>query len=64
MLFRSIFGVPGLGTSFIDSIINRDYTLIMGITIFYSTILIGMLLIVDVLYILIDPRIKLTGREK
>lgn len=63
-IIEKIFGVPGLGTSFIDSIINRDYTLIMGTTIFYSTILIGMLLIVDVLYILIDPRIKLTGGEK
>ena len=58
---EKIFGVPGIGRFFVDSVINRDYTLIMGITIFYAVVLISMLLIVDILYILIDPRIKLTG---
>lgn len=58
---EKIFGVPGMGRFLVDSVINRDYTLIMGITIFYAAVLIIMLLIVDILYILIDPRIKLTG---
>lgn len=60
-VIEKIFGIPGLGNFFVTSIINRDYTLIMGTTIFYSAILIVMLLIVDVLYIVVDPRIKLGG---
>ncbi|SHH59210.1 oligopeptide transport system permease protein [Anaerosphaera aminiphila DSM 21120] len=60
-VIEKIFGVPGLGTFFTGAIINRDYTLIMGTTIFYSIILIAMLLIVDVLYVVVDPRIKLGG---
>lgn len=57
---EKIFGVPGLGRFLVDSVINRDYTLIMGITIFYGVVLITMLLIVDILYVFIDPRINLT----
>lgn len=56
---EQIFGIPGLGRFFVQSINNRDYTLIMGTTIFYAFILVIMLLIVDIMYILIDPRIKL-----
>lgn len=58
---EKIFGIPGIGRFLVDSVINRDYTLIMGITIFYGVVLITMLLIVDIVYILVDPRIKLTG---
>ncbi len=57
---EKIFGIPGLGMFFVNSISNRDYTLIMGTTIFYSIILIIMLLIVDIAYMFVDPRIKLT----
>lgn len=59
-VIEKIFGIPGLGTFFVMSISNRDYPLIMGTTIFYSIILVVMLLIVDFAYMLIDPRIKLT----
>ncbi|MCD1147210.1 ABC transporter permease [Peptoniphilus sp. KCTC 25270] len=62
-VIEKIFGIPGLGNFFITSITNRDYTLIMGTTIFYALILIVMLLIVDVLYTVIDPRIKLSGGD-
>lgn len=62
-VIEKIFGIPGLGSFFTRSIMNRDYTLIMGTTIFYSIILVVMLLIVDILYMIIDPRIKLTGEE-
>ena len=58
---EKIFAVPGLGNFFVNSILNRDYTLIMGTTVFYSMLLVTLLIIVDVLYTLIDPRIKLTG---
>ncbi|EGS30254.1 oligopeptide transport system permease protein OppB [Peptoniphilus sp. oral taxon 375 str. F0436] len=62
-VIEKIFGIPGLGNFFVTSIINRDYTLIMGTTIFYSAILILMLLIVDILYVVVDPRIKLGGES-
>ena len=58
---EKIFGIPGLGNFFVSSIMNRDYTLIMGTTVFYSIVLIAMLLIVDILYVVIDPRIKMGG---
>lgn len=56
---ESIFGIPGLGREFVQGIANRDYTLIMGVTIFYGAFLIICNLIVDILYVVIDPRIKL-----
>lgn len=59
-VIEKIFGIPGLGSFFVKSIVNRDYTLIMGTTIFYSIILIIMLFLVDIAYIFIDPRIRLT----
>lgn len=59
-VIEKIFGIPGLGSFFVKAIVSRDYTLIMGTTIFYSIILIIMLFLVDIAYIFIDPRIRLT----
>jgi oligopeptide transport system permease protein len=56
---EKIFTIPGLGNDFISSIVNRDYTLIMGTTIFLAALIIIMNLMVDIAYKLIDPRIKL-----
>lgn len=56
---ESLFGIPGLGGEFVRSITNRDYTTILGVTVFYSTFLIICNLVVDILYGIIDPRIKL-----
>jgi oligopeptide transport system permease protein len=56
---EKIFGIPGLGQWFVLSISNRDYTVIMGMTIFYSAILMLCIFIVDVIYCFIDPRIQL-----
>ena len=58
-VIEQVFGVPGLGTFFVTSITNRDYTTIMGVTIFYSALLIGFNLLADLLLAVIDPRIKL-----
>ena len=55
---EKVFGIPGIGYLFTESILNRDYTAIMGITVFFSVLLIISILIVDMLYVLIDPRIK------
>ena len=56
---EQVFGVPGLGTFFVTSITNRDYTTIMGVTVFYSALLVAFNLLTDVLLAVIDPRIKL-----
>ena len=53
-----IFAIPGLGQHFVTSIYNRDYTAILGITVFYSILLVLFNFIVDVAYAFIDPRIK------
>ena len=63
-VIEQIFGIPGLGSHFVTSITNRDYTVIMGITAFYSIILLVCILLVDIAYGLIDPRIKLNGGKK
>jgi ABC-type dipeptide/oligopeptide/nickel transport systems, permease components len=59
-VIEQIFALPGIGRQFVLSITNRDYTAIMGITIFYAAALMVMILIVDLLYAVLDPRIKLT----
>ncbi|MFC4810663.1 ABC transporter permease [Paenibacillus sp. GCM10023250] len=61
VVVEQIFGLPGLGAYFVDSVMNRDYTLIMGITIFYAVILMAARFVTDILYIFVDPRIKLSG---
>ncbi len=58
-----LFGIPGLGGEFVNSINNRDYTTLLGVTVFYSTLLIVCNFVVDVLYVIIDPRIKLDSVE-
>jgi oligopeptide transport system permease protein len=62
-VIESIFAIPGLGRHFVTSIYNRDYTVILGITIFYSTLLVFLNFLVDVAYAWLDPRIKLDGRK-
>ena len=56
---EKIFSVPGLGRDFVSAITNRDYTMIMGTTILLSSMVIVANVIVDILYKIIDPRIKL-----
>lgn len=60
---EKIFGIPGLGQWFVMSITNRDYTVIMGTTVFYSAILMFCVFLVDILYCFIDPRIQLMGKK-
>lgn len=57
-IIEKIFGIPGLGSHFVVSVLNRDYTVIMGTTVFYSVLLLATILIVDIAYGIIDPRIK------
>jgi len=59
VVVERIFNIPGLGTYFVDAAFNRDYTLVMGCVVAYSSILIGMNVIVDMALTLVDPRVKL-----
>ena len=56
---EKIFAIPGLGNEFTLSITNRDYTSLLGVTAFYCTLIVICNLLVDIVYVLIDPRIKL-----
>lgn len=58
-IVEKIFTIPGLGGEFIGSITNRDYTVIMGTTIFLATLMVFMNVLVDIIYKIVDPRIKL-----
>lgn len=57
-VIEKIFAIPGIGRHFVESVSNRDYTTIMGITVFYAVFYLIMVFLVDVAYTLIDPRIK------
>jgi len=58
-VIEKIFAIPGMGRYFVDSVAQRDYTTIMGMTVFYAAFLITMVFIVDLFYRLVDPRIQL-----
>jgi oligopeptide transport system permease protein len=62
-VIEKIFGIPGLGQWFVMSVTNRDYTVIMGSTVFYSALLMLSVLFVDIMYGWIDPRIKKRGNK-
>lgn len=63
-VIEQIFGIPGLGKYFVEGISDRDYPLILGTSFFYSAILVFFVILVDIAYGIIDPRIKLVrGRD-
>jgi oligopeptide transport system permease protein len=57
LVVESIAGLPGIGRYLVQGALNRDYTLVLGMVIIYSTLLIGMGLLVDLLYLWLDPRV-------
>jgi len=59
VVIEQIFGVPGLGRYFVQGALNRDYTLVMGIVVFYGVLIIGFNFLVDLAYRWLDPRVKL-----
>ncbi len=62
-IVETIFAIPGLGQYFVTSIYNRDYTVILGVTVFYSTLIVVLNIIVDMIYPIIDPRVT-TEKER
>lgn len=63
-LVESIFAIPGLGKYFVSSIYDRDYTVIMGVTLFYCVLLVWLNFIVDISYSFIDPRIRIVKQHE
>ena len=64
LVIENIFSIPGIGEQFTKSILVNDYPTIMGVTIMYSVILVVIILIVDILYGLIDPKMRVTQGGK
>lgn len=58
VVIEQIFGIPGIGRHFVQGALNRDYTLVMGVVVFYGALIIAMNLLVDVVYGLMDPRVR------
>jgi oligopeptide transport system permease protein len=64
VVVENVFALPGIGGYFVDSIKNNDYTMILGTTLFYSALIVFTIFIVDVLYGVIDPRIRISGAKE
>jgi oligopeptide transport system permease protein len=58
VVIEQIFGVPGLGRYFVQGALNRDYTLVMGVVVFYGTLIILLNFLVDLVYAWLDPKVK------
>lgn len=61
VVIEEIFGIPGIGKYFVQSVTDRDYPLIMGITIFYAIILMVTRFLADIAYVFVDPRMRVSG---
>jgi oligopeptide transport system permease protein len=61
---ETTFSIPGLGKYFVESVINRDYTIIMATTVVVSILVIVMNLVVDIAYKIVDPRITLSSTDE
>lgn len=59
LIVEQIFGIPGIGRYFVQGAINRDYTLVMGVLIYYAAFIILLNLLADILYAVLDPRVRL-----
>ncbi|MDR2278498.1 MAG: ABC transporter permease [Vagococcus sp.] len=64
LVVENIFAIPGIGEQFVKSIMTNDYPTIMAVTIMFSTMLVVVILIVDLLYGIVDPRIRVAGGGK
>ncbi len=60
LIVEQVFNLPGLGKNFVMSASQRDYTLVMGVVILYATLILVMNLVADMIYALLDPRVKLS----
>jgi oligopeptide transport system permease protein len=58
VVIEQIFGIPGLGRYFVQGALNRDYTLVMGVVVFYGALIILFNFIVDLVYAMLDPKVR------
>jgi oligopeptide transport system permease protein len=58
LIIEQIFGIPGIGRYFVQGALNRDYTLVMGVLIYYATFVVLLNLLADILYATLDPRVR------
>jgi oligopeptide transport system permease protein len=61
---EQIFAIPGMGRFFVTAVTNRDYPLVLGVTLVYAALVVGANLTVDLLYAWLDPRIRLGGARR
>jgi len=61
LVIEKIFDIPGMGRYFVEAAINRDYNIVMGVTLVYGTLLMFLNVVVDIAYAYLDPRVKLDG---
>jgi oligopeptide transport system permease protein len=64
LVVETVFSIPGLGEQFVRSIFEKDFPIIMGTTILYSVFFVGSYLLQDILYGIIDPRIRVGGHRE
>jgi len=60
LIVEEIFGLPGIGRYFVQGALNRDYTLVMGVVICYAALIIALNFLADIVYALLDPRVRMT----
>ncbi len=58
VVIETIFDIPGIGRYFVQAALNRDYPLVMGVVVFYGSLIILLNLIVDIIYSFLDPKLK------
>ena len=63
MVIEKAFSIPGLGTLYINAIQSNDYNVVLGVTFFYAILFISIMLLVDILYGIIDPRVRLAKED-
>jgi len=63
VIIEAIFAIPGMGKFFVQSVVDRDYPLIMGITVFYAVLLMVCRFLADIAYALVDPRMRILGSK-
>jgi oligopeptide transport system permease protein len=60
LVVEQIFQLPGIGRAFVSSALQRDYTVVMGVVILYAALILLLNLVADVLYAMLDPRVRLS----
>ncbi|HOK65073.1 MAG TPA: ABC transporter permease [Bacillota bacterium] len=62
-VIENVFAIPGLGSYYVNAVRDNDYTMVLGLTVFFAILYVAALILVDVLYGVVDPRIKVAGGE-